>query len=150
MPAIGREAYAAMVKLFVAVTDQSWFDFLSASAPHDEVNFWAPSGHHQFHAVGPGELFLFKLHSPNDFIAGGGVFGHASNVPLSLAWDAFGRKNGVETLDAMRTRIAHYRRDRSVLTGREDPVVGCRILTQPFFWPGIAESECHRDCPGAP
>ena len=57
-----------MVRLFVAVTDKSWFDQLSASAPHDEVNFWQPSGTTQFRALQPGELFLFKLHAPNNFI----------------------------------------------------------------------------------
>jgi hypothetical protein len=84
-----------MVRLFVAVTDKSWFDQLSASAPHDEVNFWQPSGTTQFRALQPGELFLFKLHAPNNFIVGGGIFGHASIAPLCLAWDAFGLNNGV-------------------------------------------------------
>ena len=124
-----------MVQIFVAVTDQSWFDALSAASPLDEVNFWQPSGHRDFRALRAGELFLFKLHAPNNFIAGGGVFSHASAVPLSLAWDAFGRKNGVASLVAMRARIAHYRRDPSILDQRHDPLVGCRIVTQPFFWP---------------
>ena len=62
-----------MVQLFVAVTDQSWFDQLSASGPLDEVNFWQPSGGREFKALQPGELLLFKLHAPNNFIAGGGV-----------------------------------------------------------------------------
>ncbi|WP_420969584.1 hypothetical protein [Bradyrhizobium sp. B120] len=64
---------------------QNWFD-QSASAPHDEVNFWQPSGTTQFRALQPAELFLFKLHAPNNFIVGGGIFGHASIAPLSLAW----------------------------------------------------------------
>jgi len=83
-----------MVRLFVGVTDKAWFDQLSASVPHDEVNFWQPSGTTQFRALQPGELFLFKLHAPNNFIVGGGIFGHASIAPLSLAWEAFGLKNG--------------------------------------------------------
>ncbi len=83
------------VKLFVAITDLSWFDMLSAAVP-DEVNFWQPSGSSNFRALTPGELFLFKLHAPNDFIVGGGVFSHASNIPLSMAWEAFGPKNGVD------------------------------------------------------
>ena len=124
-----------MVQLFVAVTDQSWFDALSASSPHDEVNFWQPSGSREFRALEPGELFLFKLHAPNNFIAGGGIFGHASNAPLSLAWEAFGTTNGVASIDAMRARIAHYRRDPAIASERQDPTVGCRILVQPFFWP---------------
>ncbi|TCR71820.1 hypothetical protein [Rhizobium sp. BK376] len=35
----------------------------------------------------------------------------------------------------MRARIASYRRDPIALDDRQDPVIGCRILTQPFFWP---------------
>jgi hypothetical protein len=53
-----------MVRLFVGVTDKAWFDQLSASVPHDDVNFWRPSGTTQFRALQPGELFLFKLHAP--------------------------------------------------------------------------------------
>lgn len=123
-----------MVKLFVAITDRSWFDMLSASRP-DEVNFWQPSGATEFRALAPGELLLFKLHAPEDYIVGGGVFSHASNVQLSVAWEAFGAKNGVASLAEMRERIACYRRDPPILNPRVDPVIGCRILTRPFFWP---------------
>lgn len=124
-----------MVKLFVGVTDRSWFEKLGASAPHDEVDFWQPSGSTQFRALQPGELFLFKLHAPDNFIVGGGVFSHSSIVPMSLAWEAFGEKNGTGTLAEMRARIAKYRKDPAILDPRQDPAVGCRILTQPFFWP---------------
>src|ERR1700710_1153168 len=123
-----------MVRLYVGVTDKSWFDTLSASLP-DEVNFWQPSGTTQFKVLQTGELFLFKLHSPNNFIVGGGIFEHASNVPLSLAWEAFGQKNGVASRSEMRARIAHYRRDPAIADERNDPIIGCRVLTQPFFWP---------------
>ena len=57
---------------------------LSAAAP-DEVNIWQPSGGRGFHALHPGELFVFKLHGPNDFIVGDGMFSHASNLPLPLS-----------------------------------------------------------------
>jgi putative restriction endonuclease len=127
----------SVVKLFVAITDRSWFDRLSATVP-EEVNFWQPSGQNAFRALTSGELFLFKLHAPNDFIVGGGVFSHASNVPLSIAWDAFGPGNGVASLAEMRQRIARYRRDVALLDERQDPVIGCRILTSPFFWPESA------------
>ncbi|PXA98363.1 restriction endonuclease [Nostoc sp. 3335mG] len=123
-----------MVNLFVAITDRSWFHLLSKEQP-EEVNFWQPSGSRNFRALSVGELFLFKLHAPDDYIVGGGVFSHASNVPLSLAWEAFGTKNGVPSLAEMRRRIARYRRDDALLDQRADPLVGCRILAQPFFWP---------------
>ncbi len=119
-----------MVNIFVGVTDQDWFDFLSVRQV-DEVNFWAPSGRTNFRALRPGELFLFKLHSPNNFIVGGGVFSHASLLPLSLAWEAFGEKNGVASSSEMRQRIGRYRTD---VDPRTDPTIGCRILTGPFFW----------------
>lgn len=35
----------------------------------------------------------------------------------------------------MRRRTARYRRDNALLDPRTDPAIGCRILTQPFFWP---------------
>lgn len=123
-----------MIRIFVAVTHKPWFDFLSTLAP-DEVNFWQPSGGRGFQALSPGELFLFKLKSPFNVIAGGGIFSHSTAAPLSLAWEAFGQKNGVATLADMRRTIAQLRRIPGALTEREDPVVGCRILTQPFFWP---------------
>ncbi|RWF24034.1 MAG: HNH endonuclease [Mesorhizobium sp.] len=121
-----------MVKIFVAVTDKDWIDFLSGSEL-DEVNFWAPSGRTNFRALSPGELFLFKLHAPLNFIVGGGIFSTSSSLPLSLAWEAFGEKNGVRTLPEMRERIRRYRSDPPEF--RIDPVIGCRILTSPFFWP---------------
>jgi putative restriction endonuclease len=129
-----RTTISTVVSIFVGVTDQDWFDFLSAQRP-DEVNFWAPSGRTNFRALQPGELFLFKLHAPNNFIVGGGVFFHASNVPLSLAWEAFGAKNGVGSLEEMRRRIGRYRAGELAVSPRTDPVIGCRILTTPFFWP---------------
>ncbi|TNC46257.1 HNH endonuclease [Rubellimicrobium rubrum] len=122
-----------MLRIFVGVTHKPWFDFLAGIAP-DEVNFWQPSGSGEFRALRPGDLFLFKLKAPWNAIAGGGVFAHASLAPLSLAWEAFGQKNGNPDAGSMRRTIAQLRR-AAPLSEREDPVIGCRILTQPFFWP---------------
>ncbi|TNC12488.1 HNH endonuclease [Methylobacterium terricola] len=123
-----------MVHLFVAITDRDWFDALARQTP-DEVNFWQPSGRYNFRALQPGELLLFKLHAPDDVIVGGGVFSHGSLAPLSLAWEAFETRNGASSLAEMRRRIARYRREAGPLDPRSDPMIGCRILTQPFFWP---------------
>ena len=76
-------------------------------------------------------MFLFKLHAPRNFIVGGGWFAHATILPCSLAWEAFGEENGAATLREMRARIARYTK-RSP-EDREDFHIGCRILTQPFF-----------------
>lgn len=119
------------VRLIVAVTDGDWFDQLRQQPNLAEVNFWSPSDT-TFRALQPGELFLFKLHSPNNFIVGGGVFAHANSMPCSLAWEAFGEANGARSLSEMKTRIARYRRISP--DDREDFVIGCRVLTQPFFF----------------
>jgi HNH endonuclease len=120
------------VRLVVAVTDGDWFDHLRVKSELTEVNFWSPSATN-FRALEPGELFLFKLHSPRNFIVGGGVFAYANSLPCSLAWEAFGDSNGANSLLEMRSRIAKYR--RTTPDDRSDFAIGCRILTQPFFLP---------------
>ncbi len=121
------------MKLWIGITDDDWFEFLSGRPDLDEVNFWQPSGSRAFRALAPGEPFLFKLHAPDHFIAGGGFFARYSALPVDLAWDAFQEKNGAESLEQMRERIAKYRR---VDPGRrENFVIGCNILVEPFFFP---------------
>lgn len=119
------------IKLAVAITDGEWFELLRHRTILSEVNFWAPSAA-SFRALRPGELFLFKLHAPRNFIVGGGIFAYANTMPCSLAWEAFGEANGAPSTHEMRTRIARYR--RLAPDDRSDFAIGCRILTQPFFF----------------
>jgi putative restriction endonuclease len=121
-----------MVRLWAANTDLDWFDFLAAQPDIEEVNFWQPSGHANFGAIGEGELFLFKLKSPRNAIGGFGVMSQSTNMPLSLAWEAFGIKNGARTLAEIRTRILQYRPDAR---NEVDPIIGCRVVVQPVFLP---------------
>jgi putative restriction endonuclease len=116
------------MKIWVGITDEDWFNRLNVLRP-DEVNFWQPSGSRIFRALQPGEPFLFKLHSPKNSIVGGGHFVRYSALPASIAWDAFGEKNGVASLDDLLTRIRRYRRDDNTV----DPVIGCNVLAEPFF-----------------
>lgn len=118
------------INLVVAVTDGDWFETLRRQPNLSEVNFWAPSAV-SFRALQPGEMFLFKLHAPRNFIVGGGIFAHANTLPCSLAWEAFREANGANSALEMRTRIARYRRTDP--GDRSDFQIGCRILTQPFF-----------------
>ena len=120
------------MKAFVAVTDRDWYKFLRHRSDLDEVNFWQPGGGRQFRALSPGQPFLFKLHYPENAIVGGGFFAHFTLFPASLAWDAFGEKNGAPTFDEMRRRIEHYRRVPP--ERREDYTIGCIILEEPFFF----------------
>jgi len=99
----------------------------------EEVNFWKPSPKAGFAALQPGELFLFKLHSPRNFIAGGAFFSKFTSLPVSLAWEAFGQGNGARSLEEVRSRISHYR--HTPIAPGEDPTIGCILLEEPFFWP---------------
>jgi putative restriction endonuclease len=119
------------INLVIAVTDGDWFEMLRQQPNLGEVNFWAPSAGN-FRALQPGEMFLFKLHAPRNVIVGGGIFAYANALPCSLAWEAFREANGAGSAQEMRSRIARYR--RADPTDRSDFEVGCRILTQPFFF----------------
>jgi len=120
------------VRFYVGITDDDWFTYLSASGTADEVNFWQPSGGQQFRVLHPGEPFLFKLHSPKNYIVGGGFFSHFTILPVSFAWSAFTIKNGAQNEKEMRARIARYRRVSP--TPFEDYEIGCILLQSPFFF----------------
>ncbi len=117
--------------LYIGVTDNAWYTYLADTRP-DELNFWQPGGKQVFRVLQPYDLFLFKLHSPLNYIAGGGFFVRHAFLPVSLAWEAFGNKNG--TPDFMSFAQAIYKYRRSDRKTEPDPVIGCIILTAPFFF----------------
>lgn len=121
------------MKFYVGVTDNKWFAYLAQLQP-DEVNFWQPGGNVSFKAIDQYAPFLFKLHSPDNYIVGGGFFVRHSFLPLSLAWESFQQKNGAPDYLTFRTAIMKYR-ERRGRDGDGDPVIGCIILTSPFFFP---------------
>jgi putative restriction endonuclease len=120
------------LRAFVGITDFDWFTYLSGLPEIDEVNFWQPGGHQVFRTLSANEPFLFKLHSPRDYIVGGGLFAHSTILPISLAWDAFSEKNGASSLEEMRARTEKYR--RKAPSYGEDYQIGCILLEQPFFF----------------
>lgn len=117
------------MKFLVGVTDNKWFDYLS-HAEADEVNFWHPSGKAPFSNLEQGAPFLFKLKRPFNHIAGGGYFLKSTTLPLSMAWDAYGEKNGASSRVEFEKMIRSYTKNRDV----RDPEIGCTLLTAPFFW----------------
>jgi putative restriction endonuclease len=131
------------MRLFVAVTDNEWFSRHASSHRVDEVNFWRPSPEATFRALQPGELLLFKLHAPLNFIAGGGFFVRFHQLPVNMAWDTFREANGVRSLLEMRQRIAFYR--RTPIPANENPNIGCIMLAEPFFWPKNTWIPCPDD-----
>lgn len=117
------------MKLWLGVTDNGWFDFLSRAGV-DEVNFWQPSGRAPFVGLEPGAPFLFKLKRPFNHVAGGGTFVKFSTLPLSLAWDVFGIKNGARSWAEFERTIRRLAPNTKV----RDPEIGCTVLTAPYFW----------------
>jgi putative restriction endonuclease len=129
--------WAPPQRFFVAVTDQSWFDFLRVAPMLDEVNFWSPGG--RLIKAERGMPLLFKLKAPHNVIGGMGYFSFAELMPIKDAWEFFGRENGAPTLEELRRRIAANRPDKKADIG--DPI-GCRVLAQPqFFETPIAAPE---------
>lgn len=77
-------------------------------------------------------MFLFKLHSPQDYIVGGGFFIKFSFLPSSLAWEAFGVSNGASTLTELKNRVYKYKKTTRLVD--PDPQIGCIIISAPFYF----------------
>jgi len=118
------------MKMYVGVTDGNWFNSLKERNA-TEVNFWKPSATN-FRALSKNDLFLFKLHSPNNFVVGGGFFVHFSILPSFLAWQAFGENNGAKSLDELNKRLKIYRSKNRINDENFD--IGCIILTDVFYF----------------
>ena len=117
------------MKFWVGVTDNTWFNYLAAREL-DEANFWQPSATPPFKGAPIGMPFLFKLKKPNNHIAGGGFFVTYSTLPISLAWEIFGEKNGAASIDDLRSMLGPLSGSRG-LSGE----IGCTVLANPFFLP---------------
>ncbi len=114
------------MKFWAGVTDNEWFPFL-ASRGLDEVNFWRPSPGPYFTGLPAGTPFLFKLKAPYNHIAGGGFFVQYSSLPLEMAWDAFGEKNGMTTFREFDHKIRAYRK-----LSKGPFEMGCKVHVQWF------------------
>ena len=94
-----------------------------------------PVGNHSSELSDIGEPFFFKSHSPDNYIVGGGFFSHSTILPASIVWQAFGEKNGAQSEEEMRSRIARYRRAPNP-SATDDYQIGCILLESPFFLVG--------------
>lgn len=124
------------MKYWVGITHRQWFEFLAARQDVDEVNFWQPRGGRPPIRLEIGAPFLFKLHAADGgWVVGGGSFLHWTSVPIRLAWEAFGEKNGADSIEQMAKPIRRYR--GGPIEIETDPV-GCMILGAPWFLPPAA------------
>lgn len=117
----------------VAVTDMGWYEFLLASGPHDEVNFWKPSVRRSF--IAPDfSPFLFKLKAPRNVICGFGLFSGYFQLPIWLAWDSFGVRNGCPSLVEMRKRLSSIRQRIGFEDYPDSHKIGCITVSNPVFF----------------
>lgn len=123
------------MNVYVYPTDRDWYGFLSQKRDLDEVNFWRPGGKQPFRQLQLGDLLLFRLGKPDNAIAGGGTFTHFSFAPLFQVWDAFGDKNGTPDYESFLYLIAKYRDLEGAPDEVASAVIGCIVLTAPFFFP---------------
>ncbi len=135
----------AVVRAYVGVTDNSWYRFLADRPGVTEVNFWQPSGAREFRVLAPGEPFFFKTHYPHNKLVGGGFFSGSVRLPVSEAWEFFGKANGVASAEEMRARIGRYR--RAPIGPGEDPVIGCLFVRDVRFFPADAIATRRRSSP---
>ncbi len=117
------------MKFYLGVTDNNWYNFL-ARENREDINFWQPGGNTAFRVLSPCEPFLFKLRSPVNAIAGIGFFSSHTFLPISIAWDAFGKGNGCNSLTELQKMILPLRKDKPNI----NPTIGCIVLTNPIFF----------------
>jgi len=117
------------MRYYIGQTDYDWFTYLSQISPED-VNFWRPGGKTNFKVLQPGAPFLLKLKSPYSAIAGVGFFSSHTFLPITVAWDTFGNRNGCATFEQLRIKILAYRDGHK----EHNPVIGCTVLTNPIFF----------------
>lgn len=117
------------MKFYLGVTDNAWFNYLSKIFPED-VNFWQPGGNVNFKVLSQGAPFVFKLRSPYNAIGGVGFFSSHTFLPMNMAWEFFGNRNGCDSFLRFKNSIINYRNDK--LTA--NPSIGCIVLNYPVFF----------------
>lgn len=119
------------MNFYLGVTDTEWFNYLKGLNPED-VNFWQPGGKTIFKAIPTGAPFLFKLKKPFNAIGGLGFFSSHTFLPISIAWEIFGERNGCVSFDVLYRIIRRLRPQENSL--ESNPNIGCIVLTNPIFF----------------
>jgi|GEM_PF-7135495 len=88
-----------------AVTQPDWIEVLRQSGYEGQVNFWRPSasGFSSRH-LGQNFVFVVKGKWPRE-VAGYGTVVQYLRLPVSAAWDCWGKGNGVDSLQEFRSRL---------------------------------------------
>jgi putative restriction endonuclease len=119
-------------EVFIAHTHREWFDFLSRHTENgrlDEVNFWFPKSQKPPKNFRAGEPIFFRLGAPERKVAGYGFFASFQLLPLSLAWDSFGHRNGAVDRSTFHGILGRITPEQMALP------LACMVLLEARFWP---------------
>lgn len=116
------------MQIYVGLTEKHWYEQLSSDS-FDEVNFWN-SGSRGIN-LNDNDIFLFKLHSPDDMIVGGAFFVRYVKLSPLLAWKAFEKENGATSYEEFLYRIS---RQRGIDRITSETQIGCIVLANPFWF----------------
>jgi len=123
--------------LAVAITDSGWLEFLREQPfGSGRINFWTPTPWN-IRQMNAGDEFWFHLKAPDRKLGGFGHFVEYRNCSVQEAWDRYGPRNGVESLEHFRARRGHYA-STSLRYGDEasasEAEIGCVILERSVFF----------------
>lgn len=118
---------------YVGLTDDDWYATLQADDAR-EANFWTPTAR-PFRALTRGEPLFFLLKKPRAAVCGFGIFLRYDKVPVWLAWEAFGRTNGVQSHNELLQRITKYRKRFGEVGNVEATSIGCIVLEECCWLP---------------
>lgn len=76
-----------------------------------------------------------------DYVGGFGFFSYWTEMPLDIAWETFGRADGVGSLSELRARVGALRSDNA----NQDDRIGCVILSDTVILPQIDWISAPRD-----
>jgi putative restriction endonuclease len=108
------------MRAYVAVTDPGWLRRLAEQGV-TEANFWQPRPSVLRQAVGT--PWIFKVRG-SDRVGGYGFFSYYTVMPSGVAWETFGRANGVDSYAEMLRRVTALRH-----AGTMSDAVGCVVLS---------------------
>ena len=103
-----------MVKIYVGNTDNDWFDFLAGQSRPRRSELLAADYSELREQSARASAFAFPPEKSRNRIGGFGTLAQVSRLPIEMAWQTFGSKNGVGSLGALVSAIARYRKNEVV------------------------------------
>lgn len=117
----------------LGTTDLDWHAQLSAEPPVGVANYWTPTPWRV--RLAPGSRWFFMLKKPIRRIGGFGTLRRYEESTVSETWRRYGRANGVQSIEDLRTRLGGYIERRSKAGQTSDPVIGGVVLEDCVFLP---------------